>query len=67
MKHLGRTKTSSSDFNSIERHWQHFKSHCLAGFITKRRAELSDKIFESIQKLLTKPETLRSVYKAHTQ
>jgi transposase len=57
----------SPDFNPIERLWQHLKSHYLAGFLTKRGAELSDKIFESIQKLLTKPDTLRSVCKTHTE
>lgn len=57
----------SPDFNPIERLWQHLKSHYLAGFLTKRGAELSEKIFESIQKLLTKPETLRSVCKTHTE
>lgn len=57
----------SPDFNPIERLWQHLKSHYLAGFLTKRGTELSDKIYESIQELLKKPETLRSVCKTHTE
>lgn len=56
----------SPDFNPIERLWQHLKSHYLAGFITKDGEELSDKLCESIQDLLAKPDILRSVCRTHT-
>lgn len=53
----------SPDFNPIERLWQHLKSHYLAGFLTNKGQEISDKLFESIRALLDSPETLRSVCK----
>lgn len=56
----------SPDFNPIERLWQHLKSHHLAGFLTKRGEELSDKLFDSIRELLAKPEVLRSVCNTHS-
>lgn len=56
----------SPDFNPIERLWQHLKSHHLAGFLTKRGEELSDKLFDSIRALLARPEVLRSVCTTHS-
>jgi len=56
----------SPDFNPIERLWQHLKGHHLAGFLTKRGEELSDKLFDSIRQLLASPETLRSVCATHS-
>lgn len=51
----------SPDFNSIERLWQHLKSHYLAGFITADGNELTDKILNSLQALIKTPQTLTSV------
>jgi len=51
----------SPDFNPIERLWQHLKSHYLAGYITKDRNELCDKLYESLANLIKSPETLKSV------
>jgi len=56
----------SPDFNPIERLWQHLKGNHLAGFLTKRGEELSDKLFASIREILTSPETLRSVCTTHS-
>ena len=55
----------SPDFNPIERLWQPLKSHCLAGFVTKRSEELADKLEVSIKQLLSLPETLKSVCRTH--
>lgn len=57
----------SPDFNPIERLWQHLKSHYLAGFLTNEGDRLSDKIFDSIRDLLTKPNTIRSVCATHSK
>ena len=56
----------SPDFNSIERLWQHLKSHYLAGFITADGEELTNKILESLQSLIETPATLTSVCSAPT-
>jgi transposase len=56
----------SPDFNPIERLWQHLKGHHLAGFLTKCREELRDKLTESIRDLLTRPDLLRSVCRTHS-
>ena len=56
----------SPDFNPIERLWQHLKGHYLAGFLTKRRDELRDKLTESIQDLLKRPDLMRSVCRTHS-
>ena len=56
----------SPDFNPIERLWQPLKSHCLAGFVTKRSEELADKLEVSIKQLLSLPETLKSVCRTHS-
>lgn len=57
----------SPDLNPIERVWQHFQSHYLAGFITNKLAELDSKVEESIRALLEQPETLRSLCNTHSQ
>lgn len=51
----------SPDLNPIERLWQHLKSHDLTGFATKDYEALDAMVEKSIQTLLEKPETLRSV------
>jgi transposase len=56
----------SPDFNPIERLWQHLKGNHLAGFLTKRGEELSDKLYDSLRELLAKPEVLRSVCNTHS-
>ena len=57
----------SPDFNSIERMWQHLKSHYLAGYFTKDRNDLCNKIAESIQDLMRKPKIIRSVCRTHSE
>ena len=55
----------SPDFNPIERLWQYLKSNYLAGFITKNREELADKLELSIKDLLSKPEVVKSICTIH--
>jgi transposase len=50
----------SPDLNPIERLWQHLKSHHMAGFITNDGEQLKDKLTESIQNLLDRPDTIKS-------
>lgn len=57
----------SPDFNPIERLWQHLKSHYLAGYFTKEGKDLCDKLAESIQDLMEKPKTIRSVCRTHSE
>ena len=57
----------SPDFNSIERLWQHLKSHYLAGFITDDHDRLDAKLESSIRSLLNSPKTLRSVCNTHSE
>jgi len=51
----------SPDFNPIERLWQYLKGHGMAGFLSKRGEEISDKLCESIRELLDQPDVIRSV------
>jgi len=57
----------SPDFNPIERLWQHLKSHYLAGYLTKSGQELSNKVYDSIRRLLDQPETIRSICRTHSK
>ena len=57
----------SPDLNPIERLWQHLKSHYLAGYITKVSEALADKLEESIQDLLNRPDQLQSVCRTHSE
>ncbi len=50
----------SPDLNPIERLWQYLKSHHMAGFITNDGELLKDKLTESIQDLLDRPDTIKS-------
>ena len=50
----------SPDFNPIERLWQYLKGHQMAGFLTNDGEELGDKLTESIQDLLNRPELVKS-------
>jgi len=50
----------SPDFNPIERLWQYLKGHEMAGFLTRDGEELSNKLAQSIQELLQRPELIRS-------
>lgn len=56
----------SPDFNPIERLWQQLKGYYLAGFLTKHRDELRDKLTESIQDLLKRTELVRSICRTHS-
>lgn len=51
----------SPDFNPIERLWQHLKGDAMAGYLTKDGEALTEKLLESLQSLLEKPDTIRSV------
>lgn len=51
----------SPDFNPIERLWQHLKGDAMAGYLTKDGEALTEKLLESLQSLLDKPDTIRSV------
>ena len=51
----------SPDFNPIERLWQHLKSQSMAGYLTNDGEALTEKLLESLQSLLDKPEIIRSV------
>jgi transposase len=51
----------SPDFNPIERLWQHLKSQAMAGYLTNDGEALTEKLLESLQSLLDKPEIIRSV------
>jgi transposase len=51
----------SPDFNPIERLWQHLKSQAMAGYLTNDGEALTEKLLESLQSLLDKPDLLRSV------
>lgn len=57
----------SPDFNPIERLWQHIKGHFLAGFLTNKGDELTDKLIESIRSLMKSPKTIQSVCRTHSQ
>jgi len=51
----------SPDFNPIERLWQHLKGQPMAGYLTNDGEALTEKLLESLQSLLDKPDFLRSV------
>ena len=51
----------SPDFNPIERIWQYLKGHGMAGFLSNKGEELSEKLFQEVKALLNDPEPIRSV------
>lgn len=57
----------SPDFNLIERLWQHFKSHFLAGYLAKTGEELTQKLIDSIRILLHDAKTVQSVCRSHSE
>ncbi len=51
----------SPDFNPIESLWQHLQSQAMAGYLTNDGEALTEKLLDSLQSPLDKPEIIRSV------